>query len=179
MSVATIRRITVEKITRRYQLSIDVIIIDSGVEGPTVVCVGGTHGNEYQGMKTVRHIEFAPEIAQLECGRLILISTVNGRGALAGIREFPWYGKLYDLNRLFPGNPNGSIPEQLVDLVFQTILSYDPDFVIDFHAWSRRSVDAFALLANPKTEQGKVAWGKAFAIARQSGAVVCSDGTLV
>ena len=73
--------------------------------GPTVLILGGNHGDEYQGqiaaMKLARHLE--PEMVS---GRIILIPSLNFPAARAATRLSPLDGM--NMNRAFPGEPEGA-----------------------------------------------------------------------
>ena len=38
-----------------------------------------------------------------------------------------------DLNRSFPGNPNGTITEKLANAIYNEVISFNPDYCVDFH----------------------------------------------
>lgn len=99
-------------------------VIDSGTSDPTLMIVGGMHGNEH-GYRTAQRIvdEFYPDK-----GRIVVIPRANAPAVAAnkrGVSDLP------DLNRRFPqnGNPIGATANDIWDLV----LEYSPDWFIDLH----------------------------------------------
>jgi hypothetical protein len=97
---------------------VPVAVIANGT-GPTVIIEGGNHGDEYEGPITISELirELDPAAIQ---GRLILLPAVNVHAAMAGYRTSPVDG--LNFNRTFPGDPRGSITEQisayLTDVLF-------------------------------------------------------------
>jgi N-alpha-acetyl-L-2,4-diaminobutyrate deacetylase len=87
--------------------------------GPTVIIEGGNHGDEYEGPIVISEMirDIDPDAIQ---GRLILMPANNVHAVTAGRRTSPVDG--LNFNRTFPGDPRGSITEQisafLVDEVF-------------------------------------------------------------
>lgn len=102
-------------------------------EGPTVLVLGGNHGDEYQGqiaaMKLAR--ETTPDQVT---GRLILIPSLNFPAALAATRLSPIDGM--NLNRAFPGEAEGSVTSQIAHYLTQVLFPLS-DVVIDIHSGGR------------------------------------------
>ena len=71
---------------------------ESGQPGPTVLVVGGVHGNEPAGASAAGQIQYWP----VKRGRLIVVPRANGPGLKAGTRFLPGVSlKTRDLNRDF------------------------------------------------------------------------------
>lgn len=111
---------------------IPITVIVNG-PGPTVLVLGGNHGDEYQGqiaaMKLAR--ELTPE--QIS-GRLILIPSLNFPAAKAATRLSPLDGM--NMNRAFPGEPEGAVTSQVAHFL-TTVLFPLSDVVIDIHSGGR------------------------------------------
>ncbi|MEZ6033714.1 MAG: succinylglutamate desuccinylase/aspartoacylase family protein [Planctomycetaceae bacterium] len=111
---------------------IPVTTVASG-SGPTVLILGGNHGDEYQGqiaaMKLAR--ELTPDMVT---GRIILIPSLNLPAARAATRLSPLDGM--NMNRAFPGNPEGSVTSQIAHYL-TTMLFPLSDVVIDIHSGGR------------------------------------------
>ncbi len=111
---------------------IPITTIASG-SGPTVLILGGNHGDEYQGqiaaMKLAR--ELTPEMVT---GRIILIPSLNFPAARAATRLSPLDGM--NMNRAFPGEPEGSVTSQVAHFL-TTVLFPLSDVVIDIHSGGR------------------------------------------
>ena len=101
--------------------------------GPTVLILGGNHGDEYQGqiaaMKLAR--ELTPDMVT---GRIILIPSLNFPAARSATRLSPLDGM--NMNRAFPGNPEGSVTSQIAHFL-TTVLFPLSDVVIDIHSGGR------------------------------------------
>ena len=99
-------------------------------QGPTVLLTGGVHGDEYEGpialLKLARRL--TPGMVR---GRVILVPALNLPAALAGTRLSPLDG--LNLNRVFPGEPNGSITSMIAHYV-STVLIPMADIVVDLHS---------------------------------------------
>ena len=102
-------------------------------EGPTVLVLGGNHGDEYQGqiaaMKLAR--ELTPEAVT---GRIILIPSLNFPAARAATRLSPLDGM--NMNRAFPGAAEGCVTSQIAHYL-TTVLFPLSDAVIDIHSGGR------------------------------------------
>lgn len=111
---------------------IPMTVIARGV-GPTVLVLGGNHGDEYQGqvaiMKLARSI-----LADHVHGRLILIPSLNFPAALASTRLSPIDGM--NLNRAFPGHADGSVTSQIAHYLTHELFPIS-DAVIDIHSGGR------------------------------------------
>lgn len=111
---------------------IPITVIANGT-GPTVLVLGGNHGDEYQGqiaaMKMAR--ELTPEMIN---GRLILIPSLNFPAARAASRLSPLDGM--NMNRAFPGLAEGPVTSQIAHYL-TTVLFPQSDVVIDIHSGGR------------------------------------------
>ncbi len=111
---------------------IPITVITHG-KGPTVLVLGGNHGDEYQGqiaaMKLAR--ELAPEMVR---GRIVLIPSLNFPAARASTRLSPLDGM--NMNRAFPGQPEGAVTSQIAHYL-TTVLFPLSDVVIDIHSGGR------------------------------------------
>ncbi len=98
--------------------------------GPTALLTGANHGDEYEGpiaLQGLAHDLEAGEIA----GRVIILPYMNYPAFRAGTRVSPIDG--VNLNRAFPGAPDGSATEKIADY-FQTELVPMADVVLDYHS---------------------------------------------
>lgn len=111
------------------KILIPIAVVQNG-EGPTIYLNAGTHGGEYEGpvslLKLIRTLE--PEQVQ---GRVIITPTLNPLAVRSGERLCPADGK--DLNRVFPGDPRGTISQVVAHYVSEFILPL-ADAVIDLHS---------------------------------------------
>jgi len=109
-----------------------VAMIKNG-EGPTVIVTGANHGDEYEG--PVALLNLANEIKQAEVtGRIIFVPMMNYPAFCAGKRTSPVDDG--NMNRAFPGNPDGSATEKIADYFNRTLLPLS-DYVLDIHSGGR------------------------------------------
>ncbi|HVM80137.1 MAG TPA: succinylglutamate desuccinylase/aspartoacylase family protein [Stellaceae bacterium] len=110
-------------------IPIPVACIKNG-SGPTVLLSSGNHGDEYEGQVTLMKLirELKPEQVQ---GRIIFLSAANFPAALAGRRTSPIDGG--NLNRSFPGDPDGT-PTRQIAYYIDTVILPLCDFAFDLHS---------------------------------------------
>ncbi len=99
-------------------------------DGPTVLLMGAVHGDEFEG--PIALSRFAREMKQSDiAGRIIVIPAINPPAFLDGTRLSAIDAR--NLNRLFPGNRDGSVSEMLADFIERELLAA-ADYVVDFHS---------------------------------------------
>jgi hypothetical protein len=133
-----IRRGTVEqiflKVSEYYTASpvnLPVIVIRGAARGPTVFLTAAIHGDELNGVEIVRRVMTGVTPEQLR-GTLICVPVVNRMGFLTHTRYLP--GRR-DLNRYFPGDPNGNAAARMAHTLFVEIVSRSR-YGIDLHTAS-------------------------------------------
>lgn len=109
---------------------------------PTILIVGGTHGNEPAGSNAIQELinKLTTNEKILNHGKLILVPKVNNCGILTNSRFIPL---VWDLNRKYPKklnkegynpNSNKNVNDVICSLVDES------DLILDFHeGWSYRS----------------------------------------
>ena len=110
-------------------LPIPLVCVKNG-DGPTVLLMAGNHGDEYEGQVALSRLAAALEPEHLR-GRVILLPMANYPAAKAGLRTSPIDGG--NLNRSFPGDPNGT-PTQKIAHYIETVLLDMADNVLDLHS---------------------------------------------
>ncbi|MHA7942659.1 succinylglutamate desuccinylase/aspartoacylase family protein [Formosa sp. 3Alg 14/1] len=109
-------------------VDVPVFIERSKRPGPTVLFTAGIHGDEVNGVEIVRQI-IAKGLNKPKRGSIICIPVINIFGFINLKREFP-DGR--DLNRVFPGNENGSLASQVAHKLIHEVIP-SVDYVVDFH----------------------------------------------
>lgn len=104
-------------------------VISNG-KGPTVILEGGNHGDEYEGPIAIAELMRDLPADQVE-GRLILMPSVNVPAAVAGQRTSTVDG--LNFNRTFPGDPRGTMTQQISAFMSDEILPRGDAF-IDLHS---------------------------------------------
>ena len=110
-------------------LMIPLTVVKNG-KGPTALLTGGNHGDEYEGPIALFNLARDLNPAQVS-GRVILVPAMNYPAFQAGKRTSPIDSG--NMNRSFPGSPEGSITEKIADY-FQRTLLPKADWVLDFHS---------------------------------------------
>lgn len=100
--------------------------IHSDSEGPSVYIVGGVHGDE----KAAWYSAVLMRRATISCGDLYVLAPANAEGARNDTR---YVTGRQDLNRSFPGDPDGDEAQKLADAIFRDIRRQKPDLVLDLH----------------------------------------------
>jgi len=108
---------------------IPVAVIAQG-EGPTALLTGGNHGDEYEGPIALFDLARSLDHAEVT-GRVIIIPALNQPAFAAARRTSPIDGG--NLNRSFPGRPDGTVTQKIADYV-QRVLLPMADVVLDFHS---------------------------------------------
>ena len=102
-------------------------------KGPTVLLTGANHGDEYEG--PVALFDLARSLgADAVSGRVIILPAMNYPAFRAGTRTSPI--DKGNLNRLFPGRPDGTVTQKIADYIQRELLPL-ADFVLDIHSGGR------------------------------------------
>ena len=107
-------------------------IYDTKIDGPTILMLGGTHGNEPSGYHALNKFknELDNNIKNIKRGKIIIVPAVNYYALKLGIRYLPLFG---DINRKYPQNINNNKKSDS-NIINQIInLSNEADFILDFH----------------------------------------------
>jgi predicted deacylase len=110
-------------------INIPIALVARG-EGPTVLLMAGNHGDEYEGQITLVRLVRDLEASDV-CGRVIIMPAANLPAALASSRVSPVDGG--NLNRAFPGDPDGSPTSQIAYYIDGVLLPMS-DAWIDLHS---------------------------------------------
>lgn len=102
-------------------------------DGPTLLLMAGMHGDEINGVETMRRI-ISQKLYKVDAGRVICVPVFNIFGFINFSREVP-DGK--DVNRSFPGTKNGSLASQFAYFMMNEIIP-NIDYGIDFHTGGKQ-----------------------------------------
>lgn len=108
---------------------IPITVIRKG-EGPTALLTGANHGDEYEGPVALQHLALTLKSSAIN-GMVIVVPAFNYPAFRAGTRTSPI--DKGNLNRVFPGRPDGCVTEKIADY-FQRTLIPMADVVLDFHS---------------------------------------------
>jgi predicted deacylase len=149
-----------------YPLEIPVIVVRGRDDGPTIWLHGCVHGNEYCGAFVIHRLVRSLDPATLR-GAVVALPVLNITGFQRNQRMSPFEGyNGGDLNRCFPGNPGGTLTEQMADKIYRPLREYASYFV-DMHT-AFTADTRWALFAPPAGEVGKKAEGMARAFGFKS-----------
>ena len=137
-------RFTVSETYLGDPVRIPVTIINGEREGPTLCLSAAAHGDELNGIEIVREVAHEWDHSELR-GTLVCLPVLNVPGFLAQQRYLPIYDR--DLNRSFPGSPDGTSARRIADRVFRNFI--EPcDFGLDFHTSTRGRSNMLHVRAN-------------------------------
>jgi len=108
-----------------------VLVVNGKREGPVLCLTAAIHGDELNGIEMVRRILHELEPDELS-GAVIGVPIVNLQGFRRGSRYLP---DRRDLNRYFPGNPEGSSAARIAYSLFEEIIRRC-DVLVDLHTGS-------------------------------------------
>lgn len=108
---------------------IPLMIVNGAEEGPVLNISSGCHGDEYEGGEAIRRTwrSLAPEGLR---GVFLGVPVINVLAFESGTR-MSWVDHL-NLNRVFPGNPDGFITEKLAHVYLNEVVR-KADLVVDLH----------------------------------------------
>ncbi|AOS95509.1 aspartoacylase [Microbulbifer aggregans] len=125
-----------------------VLVVNGAEPGPTLCLTAAVHGDELNGIETVRRVLYNLDPETLK-GAVIGVPIVNLQGFHRGSR---YLTDRRDLNRHFPGDPNGSSASRIAHSFFHEIIVHC-NAVVDLHTGSFYRTNLPQLrgdLTNPK-----------------------------
>lgn len=99
-------------------------------DGPTALLTGANHGDEYEGPVALMDLAAMIDLERL-AGRVIIVPAMNYPAFRAATRTSPI--DKGNLNRSFPGKPDGGVTEKIADYFERHLLPL-ADVVVDVHA---------------------------------------------
>lgn len=108
-----------------------VLVVNGRFPGPTLCLTAAIHGDELNGIEMVRRVMHDINPKKLS-GAVIGVPIVNLQGFRRASRYLP---DRRDLNRYFPGNPNGSVASRIAYSFF-TEIALHCDALVDLHTGS-------------------------------------------
>ena len=108
-----------------------VLVINGAEPGPTLCLTSAVHGDELNGIEIVRRVMYNIDPTRLH-GKIVGVPIVNLQGFQRGTRYLP---DRRDLNRFFPGDPNGSLASRIAHSFFNEVVT-QCDLLVDLHTGS-------------------------------------------
>ena len=126
----TVTKVPVTTLANGHVLELTMHEVRGREAGPTLGVVAGIHGDEPLGPETVRRLLEQISSESLR-GTVLALPVANAYAFQALTRNTPL--DMSNLNRIFPGNPDGMLSEQLADAVCCQLLDRC-DAIVDLHS---------------------------------------------
>jgi predicted deacylase len=110
-------------------LDTPLLVVHGAENGPRLWLTALVHGDEYEGIQALLAVYEALNPAELK-GTFVGVSVANPLAYAALARATPQDG--LNLNRVFPGEPNGTVTMRMAHSLF-TAISQNADFHLDLH----------------------------------------------
>ncbi len=124
-----------------YATNIDVFTLDTNKPGPTVLMIGGTHGNEPAGTVWIEY--FMKHHPMITRGKIIMVPRLNKLGLLLNQR-YVFHNINTDLNRNYPIK-DGEEGKDMINKEMVRLIEH-ADFIIDFHeGWGFNRIDKISM----------------------------------
>lgn len=121
-------KINIDRLPTGTLIDIPVYVFNAKKPGPTILVQAGLHGDEINGIETVRRM-MAEDRLKVDKGAVIAVPILNIFGFIHYSREVP-DGK--DVNRSFPGTKSGSMASRIA-YHYVTEIMHQIDIGIDLH----------------------------------------------
>lgn len=121
-------KIDIARLPSGTLIDVPVHVFNSKQPGPTLLLQAGLHGDEINGVETLRRM-LEQKLFNLKKGAVIVVPILNIFGFIHFSREVP-DGK--DVNRSFPGVKKGSLASRIAYYYTHLVLS-QADYAIDLH----------------------------------------------
>ncbi len=132
-------------------LNLPVEVVNGAEPGPRLMLDAAIHGDEVNGVEIIRQLLDRLDPATLQ-GAVLAVPVVNVFGFVLQDRYLP---DRRDLNRSFPGSPQGSLAAQLAHLFTREVVRRC-DYGIDLHTGSLHRTNLPQIRANLKDEETRV-----------------------
>jgi predicted deacylase len=132
------------------------LVVARGVApGPTFCVTAGVHGDELNGVAIARRLVDDTDPRRLS-GTLIVVPIVNAYGFRNGSRYLP---DRRDLNRYFPGSPDGSAASRIAHQFFENVVRRC-EALVDLHTGSLNRTNVPQIRTDlSEVDNLRLAWG--------------------
>lgn len=124
------KRFKIAESANRQQISLNYFGLYGVNPGPNLLLDAAVHGNEVVGVEVIRKIVERIDPKELS-GNLLAIPILNPMAFNSEERWDPYDRQ--DMNRIFPGDLNGTLTERLAHFFFKNIVSM-ADYIVDLHS---------------------------------------------
>lgn len=120
----------------KWAISLNVITIESFNPGPSILMIGGTHGNEPASKVALLKFSELMKKNALKRGKLVIIPETNKSGGHLSLRFMSHNWINPDLNRNYSDRGKDDISRKIIKYVNES------DFILDFHeGWGFRKIN--------------------------------------
>ncbi len=120
-----------------------VLVVNGNKPGPVLCMTGAVHGDELNGIEIIRRMIYQLNPNELS-GTVVGIPIVNLQGFQQGSR---YLADRRDLNRYFPGSPDGSLAHRIAHSLFEQVI-LNCDMLVDIHTGSLKRTNLPQLRAD-------------------------------
>ncbi|MBF0278789.1 MAG: succinylglutamate desuccinylase/aspartoacylase family protein [SAR324 cluster bacterium] len=145
--------------------------VSSPIQGPVIWLTACMHGDEVGGIVIIQEI-FKKIRRRLLKGSVHAFPLMNPIGFETASRNITFSRE--DLNRSFPGDPNGSLGERIAHQIFSMIRRTSPHLLLDLHNDWKQSIP-YVLLDGKSTEISGDTYVYSKKICQQSGFCIIED----
>jgi len=131
-------------------VDLPVLTHTAAASGPSVAVTANVHGDEVTGLAAVHDLDRTLATA-LKRGSVVLFPSLNPSGLVSQRRANGQDG--LDLNRAFPGNPDGTGSDRVAGRVWEALMALSLDALIDLHADSAVAIP-YAIVDRPTSLRG-------------------------
>jgi hypothetical protein len=128
---SAVAEVPIPRLVTGAQISLPVRVFHGRGEGPVMWVSAAIHGDEIGGVEIIRRVSSRLDPRRLR-GTVLFVPIVNVHGFLTGDRYLP---DRRDLNRSFPGSPNGSLASRVASSFMREIVGRC-EIGIDLHTGS-------------------------------------------
>ncbi|MFC1850202.1 succinylglutamate desuccinylase/aspartoacylase family protein [candidate division CSSED10-310 bacterium] len=138
-------------------ISIPILTLGSGT--PILAIISGIHGNEISGLFVIE--QFLKRLTTFK-GQINIIPSAYPLTQSLKMRLSPHDFK--DLNRVFPGNPDKTFPEQIAYQLMKFLRESQSNLVIDFHSFGLKNpiMAIYMHCGSPEVKQKSLQYINAF-----------------
>lgn len=138
----TISKLPIHHLSNGHRLELTVHEVSGTEPGPTVGILSTIHGDEPLGIEIIRRMVTELGSTALR-GKVLLLPVANPYALQALTRNTPL--DMTNLNRIFPGDPDGTLTEQLAHVITSSFLPRC-EYLIDLHSGGNQPTVDYAYI---------------------------------
>jgi hypothetical protein len=139
--------LVVSRLSVGWDVELNYTVITGPREGPVLYVGAGSHGDEVTSIYAALRVakELGPD--DLERGAIVVVP-IHNPVAVLHKRRWGFIDNL-DMNRVWPGDPEGTISEVLTDTIFRSFV-LESDYVLDLHTAASDGANVPHAIAPPE-----------------------------